>query len=92
MTGLFLLPFTAGILSVLLAVAGLVHRKRSLAAWCFFAGMMALGAKSVFTGLRLRAFPFEEAVSWLTRESLVEAFLPAIWCVLQPDLLAYQLS
>jgi putative PEP-CTERM system histidine kinase len=78
-TGFFLLPFTAGILSVLLAVAGLVHRKRSLAAWCFFAGMMALGAKSVFTGLRLRAFPFEEAAFWLTRESLVEAFLPAIW-------------
>jgi putative PEP-CTERM system histidine kinase len=78
-TGLFLLPFTAGILSVLIAVAGLVHRKRSLAAWCFFAGMMALGAKSVFTGLRLRALPFEEAISWLTRESLVEAVLPAIW-------------
>ena len=77
MTGLFL-PFTAGILSVLLAVAGLAHRKRSLAAWCFFAGMMALGAKSIFTGLRLRAFPLE-AVSWLTRESLVEAFLPVIW-------------
>jgi putative PEP-CTERM system histidine kinase len=78
-SGLFLLPFTAGILSVLLAVAGLVHRKRSLAAWCFFSGMIALGAKSVFTGLRLRAFPFDEAVSWLTRESLVEALLPAIW-------------
>ena len=41
--------------------------------------MMALGAKSVFTGLRLRAFPFEEAVPWLTRECLVEAILPAIW-------------
>ena len=79
MTGLFLLPFTAGILSVLLAVAGLVHRRRSLAAWCFFAGMMALGAKSVFTGLRLRASPLEEVVSWLTSESFVEAFLPAIW-------------
>ena len=79
MTGLFLLPFTAGILSVLLAVAGLVHRKRSLAAWCFFAGMMTLGAKSLLTGLRLRAFSFEEAVSWLTPESLVEAVLPAIW-------------
>ena len=79
MTGLLLLPFTAGILSVLLAVAGVVHRKRSPAAWSFFAGMMALGAKSVLTGLRLRAFPFEEAVPWLTRECLVEAILPAIW-------------
>ena len=79
MTGLFLLPFTAGILSVLLAVAGLVRRKRSLAAWCFFAGMTVLGMESVFTGLRLRAFPFEQVVSWLRRETLVDSFLPVIW-------------
>ena len=76
MTGLFLLPFTAGILSVLLAVAGLVRRKRSLAAWCFFAGMTVLGMESVFTGLRLRAFPFEQVVSWLRREiSSIRSFL-----------------
>lgn len=79
MTALFLLPFTAGILCILLAVAGVVHRKGSPAAWSFFAGMMALGAKSVLTGVRLRAFSLEEAVPWLTREFLVEAILPAIW-------------
>lgn len=79
MTGLFLLPFTAGILSVALAVAGLLHRRRSLAAWCFFAGMVVLGVKSVFVGLRLRAFPFEAMVTWVNREFLVESFLPVIW-------------
>jgi putative PEP-CTERM system histidine kinase len=78
-TGLFLLPFTTGILSVLLAVAGVLHRKRSPAAWSFFAGMIALGGKSVLTGLRLQALSFEDAAPWLRREFLVEAILPAIW-------------
>ena len=38
-----------------------------------------LGVESVFTGLRLRAIPSEEAVAWLTREFVVKSFLPAIW-------------
>ena len=79
MTVLFLLPFVAGILSVCLAVAGLVHRRRSVAAWCFFAGMVVLGVKSVFIGLRLGAFPFDATVSWIKREFLVESFLPVVW-------------
>lgn len=79
MTGLFLFPFTAGIFSVALAVAGLLHRRRSLAAWCFFAGMVVLGVKSVYVGLRLRAFSFEAMVTWVNREFLVESFLPVIW-------------
>ena len=62
-----------------LAVAGLLHRKRSLAAWCFFAGMLILGVKSILTGLRLRAFPVEVMLSWLTGEILIEALLPAVW-------------
>jgi len=78
-TGLFLVPFVAGILSVLLAVVGLLRGKRSLAGWCFFAGMVALGVESVFTGLRLRAPSSAMALFWLTREFLVEAFLPVIW-------------
>jgi putative PEP-CTERM system histidine kinase len=77
--GLLLLPFIAGILSVLLAVAGVLHRKRSLAAWCFFAGMMTLGAKGVVTALRLHALSPDLVVSWQTRGVLIEAFLPAIW-------------
>ena len=79
MSSLFLLPFIAGILSVLLAVAGVVRRKRSLAAWCFFAGMMALGA-SVFTALRLHAVSPEQAVSWLTRELSSKLFFRQSGC------------
>ena len=79
MTSLLLLPFIAGILSVLLAVAGLLHLKRSLTSWCFFAGMLILGAKSIVTGLRLRAFPLEMMLPWFTREILIEALLPAVW-------------
>jgi putative PEP-CTERM system histidine kinase len=64
---------------MLLAVAGVLHRKRSLAGWCFFAGMMALGLGSVLTGLRLRASSSDMVLAWLTRELLVEAFIPVIW-------------
>ncbi|HET9360193.1 MAG TPA: XrtA/PEP-CTERM system histidine kinase PrsK [Vicinamibacterales bacterium] len=79
MTSLFLLPFAAAIVSISLAVAGVVRRRRSPAAWCFFAGMVLLGVKSAFVGLRLQAFPFDAAVSWVKREFLVESFLPVTW-------------
>ena len=79
MTGLFLLPVAAGFLSLVLAVASLLHSKRSPAAWFFFAGMAALGVDSVFTGLALRAIPPEEVVDWLTRAFFVKSFLPVIW-------------
>jgi hypothetical protein len=77
-TGLLLVPFAAGFLSLLLAVAGLLHRKRSPAAWCFFAGMVALGVESVFTGLRLRATTAASVADLLTHEFVVRSFLPVI--------------
>ena len=79
MTALFLLPFAAGFLSLLLACASLLRSKRSPAAWCFFAGMSALGIESVFTGLRIRAISIEEVVYWLTCEFVVKSFLPVVW-------------
>ena len=79
MTALFLLPFAAGFLSVLLACASLLRSKRSPAAWCFFAGMSALGIESVFTGFRIRAISIEEIVYWLTCEFVVKSFLPGVW-------------
>ena len=79
MTALFLLPFVAGFLSVLLACASLLRGKRSPAAWCFFAGMSALGIESVFTGFRIRAISIEEVVYWLTYEFVVKSFLPVVW-------------
>jgi putative PEP-CTERM system histidine kinase len=41
--------------------------------------MMILGVKSILTALRLRAFQLEVMASWLTRETLIEALLPAVW-------------
>jgi hypothetical protein len=62
----FFLPFAAGFFSLLLAVISLLRRKHVPAAWCFFAGMAALGLDSVFTGLSLRATQLGDVVDWLT--------------------------
>jgi putative PEP-CTERM system histidine kinase len=75
----FLLPFAAGFFSLLLAVVGLLRRKRSVAAWCFSAGMVALGLDSIFTGLSLRATQLGEAVEWLAPALLAKSFVPVIW-------------
>src|SRR5262245_31010992 len=79
MTLFFLLPFAAGFFSLLLAVVSLVRRKPSPAAWCFFAGMAALGLDSVFTGLSLRATQLGEVAEWLTPAFIAKSFVPMTW-------------
>jgi hypothetical protein len=51
---LTVLPFAAGLFALLLALAGLLRKKPSTSAWCFFAGMTALGIDSLLTGLAFR--------------------------------------
>jgi putative PEP-CTERM system histidine kinase len=75
----FLLPFAAGFFSLLLAVVSLLHRKRSLAAWCFFAGMVALGLDSIFTGLSLRATQLGDVAEWLAPAFIAKSFVPVVW-------------
>jgi putative PEP-CTERM system histidine kinase len=75
----FLLPFAAGFFSLLLAVISLLRRKPSPAAWCFFAGMVALGLDSVFTGLSLRATQLGEVAEWLTPAFIAKSFVPVAW-------------
>ena len=79
MTSSSFLPFAAGFFSLLLAVVSLLRRKPSPAAWCFFAGMAALGIDSVFTGLSLRATQLGDVVDWLTPAFIVKSFVPVIW-------------
>ncbi len=66
-------------LSLLLAAARLLRRELSPAAWCFCAGMTALGIDSLFTGLGLRATQPEVVVYWLTRAFIAKSFAPAAW-------------
>jgi len=73
------LPFAAAILSLLLASVSLLPRRRSLARWCYFAGMALLGADSLCAGLTLRAVLPSEVHRWLTQGLIVESFIPAAW-------------
>jgi len=78
-TVFFLLPFAAGFFSLLLAVVSLLRRKPTPAAWCFFAGMTALGLDSVFTGLSLRATQLGEVTAWLAPAFIAKSFVPVVW-------------
>jgi putative PEP-CTERM system histidine kinase len=73
------LPFAAALFGLLLAAASLLSRKRSVATWCFCAGMAALSLDSVFTGLSLSAADAFDVVHWLTLGLIVKSFAPAAW-------------
>jgi putative PEP-CTERM system histidine kinase len=75
----FFIPFISGSFSLLLGVLSLVRRKRSVAAWCFFAGTAALGLDSVFTGLSLRATQFGDVAEWLAPAFIAKSFVPVTW-------------
>jgi putative PEP-CTERM system histidine kinase len=74
-----LLPFAAGGLSLLLAAVSVLRKKPSLATWCFFTGMVALGLDSILTGLAVRETRLEETVSWLTAGFVVKSVIPVVW-------------
>jgi len=73
------LPFAAAIFGLLLAFASLHPRKRSVATWCFFAGMTLLGIDSVFSGLSLRATQLSGVVRWLTLGLIIKSFVTSAW-------------
>jgi putative PEP-CTERM system histidine kinase len=72
------LPFAAAVLSLLMASVSLL-RRRSLARWCYFAGMALLGVDSLFAGLALRAVLPSEVRLWQTLGLVAESFVPAAW-------------
>src|SRR5712691_6490196 len=63
----------------MLAIVSLLRRKPSPAAWCFSAGMAALGLDSVFTGLSLRATQLGEVAEWLAPAFIAKSFVPVLW-------------
>ena len=79
MTIFSILPFVAGILSLIMATFSLLPRKRSIARWCFFAGMALLGVGSLCEGLTMRAVLPSEVRRWLTLRLVAESFVPAVW-------------
>ena len=79
MNVLFLLPFVAGVSSLLLAAVSLVRRRPTVAGWLFFLGMVTLGLDSIFTGLSLRAAQGGDVVAWLTPAFIAKSFVPVVW-------------
>jgi len=73
------LPFAAAILSLILASVTLLPRKRSFARWCYFAGMVLLGATSICAGFILRNAGLSDAGSWLTYKLVIDSFVSAAW-------------
>lgn len=73
------LPFLAATLALLLAVAGLVRKRPSPAAWGFFAGMALFALDSACTGLALRATEAAVVDRWLTLGLVAKAALPVPW-------------
>jgi putative PEP-CTERM system histidine kinase len=73
------LPFAAATLALLLALASLLRRKRSLATWFFFAGMVILGIDSLLSALTLRFTESAQLLRSLTFGLIVKSFAPAAW-------------
>jgi putative PEP-CTERM system histidine kinase len=79
MTFLSVLPFAAAIFALLLALASLLRKKRSLATWLLFAGTALLGIDSLLSALTLYVTDWSELVRGLTLGLVVKSFATAAW-------------
>ena len=65
--------------SAALAAAAARRKQRSLATWCFSAGMLAFTLESLFGAIANDAPLPERAVFWETLSLVARSFLPGIW-------------
>jgi putative PEP-CTERM system histidine kinase len=65
--------------SAALAVAAARRKQRSLATWCFSAGMLTFALESLFGAIANDALLPEKAVFWGTLALVAKSFLPGIW-------------
>ena len=73
------LALAAATFSVALAVAAACRKRRSLATWCFSAGMLTFALESLFGAIWHDALVPERAAFWETVTLVTKSFLPAIW-------------
>jgi putative PEP-CTERM system histidine kinase len=64
-----------------LAVAAVARKHRSVASGAFAAGMLLLGAGSMFAGFSLAAFTADDALAWQRWAFICQAFVPGVWVV-----------
>ncbi len=73
------LALAAAIFCTALATAAACRRRRSLATWCFSAGMLAFALESLFGALWHDAVLPEKAVFFGALTVLAKSFLPVFW-------------
>ena len=74
-----ILALAAASLSAGLAVVAACRRQRSVATWCFSAGMLIFALESLFGAIESATLLPESAVFWETLILVAKSFLPAIW-------------
>jgi putative PEP-CTERM system histidine kinase len=79
MTFFSVIPFAAAILALLLALASLLRKKRSLATWLFFAGMALLSIDSLLSAVTLHVTDSSELLRRLTLGLIVKSFATVAW-------------
>jgi putative PEP-CTERM system histidine kinase len=65
--------------SAALAVAAACRKQRSLATWCFSAGMLTFALQCLFGAIANDALLPERAAFWGTLALVAKSFLPAVW-------------
>ena len=73
------LALAAGMSSAALAAAAACRKQRSLATWCFSAGMLTFALESLFGAIANDALLPEKAAFWGTLAMVAKSFLPGIW-------------
>jgi putative PEP-CTERM system histidine kinase len=72
------LALAAGMFSAALAAAA-CRKQRSLATWCFSAGMLTFALESLFGAIANDALLPERAAFWGTLALVAKSFLPGVW-------------
>ena len=75
----WVLALAAATFSAALAVAAACRRRRSLATWCFSAGMLTFALESLFGAIGHDALVPERAAFWETLTLVTKSFLPGVW-------------
>ncbi len=73
------LALVAGMFSAALAAAAACRKQRSLATWCFSAGMLIFALESLFGAIGSDALLPERAAFWETLSLVTKSFLPGVW-------------
>ena len=74
-----ILAYFSAVLGVAVAIAGTLRERRSVAHWFFVAGMAALSAEGIFSGLTADGLLPEELIYWQNWRLVALSFLPGTW-------------